>query len=206
MLNIPSYLRIQIGGIMALLIVAYGLADYLLLPSYNNLQETETEIGRLRTCAENLGGNLIELKNCEKKLHEHRAHLDDCFDSMESESLDPLEWLQNVSNRSGVKILSFQDQRNGVINALPAVDIDMKAKGNYEQICLLLHHLERSSRPCFISRFHVQQSSGAEDSLDIEARFLVFPISKGFQELLSESAESKIASSANPTQREIPTP
>jgi hypothetical protein len=65
---------------------------------------------------------------------------------MESESLDPLEWLQNVSERSGVKILSFQDQRHGV-NSLPAVDIDMKAQGNYEQICLFLHNLERSTTP-----------------------------------------------------------
>lgn len=204
--NIPSYLRIQLGGIMSLALVIYGLADFLLLPSHNHYQETERELTSLRYCAENLNNNLSELKKGEMKFREHRAHLDQCYDSMESESLDPLEWLQNVSERSGVKILSFQDQRNGVVNALPAVDIDMKAQGNYEQICLFLHNLERSSRPCFINRFMVQQSSNTAGTLNVEARFLVFPISKEFQELLQDSNEAKIASTLNQTDRGMPAP
>lgn len=191
--SIPTFLKIQLSGILSLFVVIYGLADFLLIPAHLNFKQTEQHLKELRVRADNLGQNLIELKVGQKKFAEHRSHLDECYDSMESESLDPLEWLHNVSERSGLTIVSFQDQRHGIVNALPAVDIDMKAHGNYEQICNFLHQLERSSRPCFISRFHIAHKFDASDDLEVEARFLVFPLSLEFQDLLQQPPESIVA-------------
>lgn len=203
---VPTFLRIQIGGILAFLVVLYGLGDYLLLPTRQSYLETEQHLTDLRRCADNLGANLIELKNCQSKFAEHRRHLDDSYDSMESESLDPLEWLHNVSERSGIKILSFQDQRNGIVNSLPAVNIDMKAQGTYVQICNFLHHLERSSRPCFVSHLHIQSPSDESNVLEIEAKILVFPISSEFQQLLQQPEVPSLASTSPNSNPKLQTP
>jgi Tfp pilus assembly protein PilO len=206
MQSIPTFLKIQMGGFLSLFVVIYGLADFLLLPAHLNFKQTEQHLKELRDCAANLGDNLIKLNGCQKKFAEHRAHLDECYDSMESESLDPLEWLHNVSERSGLTIISFQDQRHGIVNALPAVDIDMKAHGTYEQICNFLHHLERSSRPCFISRFHIAHKFDESEDLEVEARFLVFPLSTDFQDLLQQTPEPTIASHWSKSNFGIPSP
>lgn len=200
---VPLFLRIQLSGILSFCVVLYGVADYLLLPAHLSYKHTEQNLHELQQCTNNLGNNLRELKNRQKLFSEHRSHLDACYDSMESLSLDPLEWLHNVSQRSGLKIISFQDQRHGIINSLPAVDIDMKASGSYEEICNFLHYLERSSRPCFINRFHIAQKADASEDLEFEARFLVFPISKEFQDLLQNPSDSNLASIAQPAQEAL---
>lgn len=203
---IPTFLRIQIGGMLAFVVVLYGLGDYLLLPSRQSYLETEQQLADLKKCADNLGANLMALKDSQAKFAEHRQHLDEAYDSMESESLDPLEWLHNVSERSGIKILSFQDQRHGIVNNLPAVNIDMKAQGTYIQICNFLHHLERSSRPCFVSHFHIQLQSNESNSLEIEAKILVFPISSEFQQLLQKPDTPSLASNSADSKHKLQTP
>ena len=199
---IPPFLRIQLAGLFALALVIYAVTDYLIFPIHTHYRETETALSNLISSELNLETNLLHLKTNQKKLAEQQAKVGESFDSMESESLDPLEWLHNVSERSGISIKSFQDHRNGIINSLPAVDINMQATGDYSQICTFLNNLERSSRPCFINRFTISNASEGADQLTIEARFLVFPVSTEFHNLLNTAPMFDVTSKSSPAKLE----
>jgi Tfp pilus assembly protein PilO len=200
--TIPSFLRIQLAGLFALALVLYAVIDYLILPIHSHYREAETALAHLISSEQNLETNLLQLKSNQKKLAAQQTKVDESFDSMESESLDPLEWLHNVSERSGISIKSFQDHRNGIVNSLPAVDINMQATGDYSQICTFLNNLERSSRPCFINRFTISNNSNSDDQLTIEARFLVFPVSTEFHDLLNSAPVFDVTSQSSPVKSE----
>jgi hypothetical protein len=195
-------LRIQATGILAIVIVAYVLFSCIMLPWYQDYTDVRRELSDLNLLSANLENNVLEVSKYQKKHSEFKEKLKDSYDFQESGATDPLDWLHNISENSGIKIDSFTDHRHSIVNALPAVDIDLKAHGDYQQVCTFLHLLERSIRPCFVSRFKIDTRFDHENILNVEARILVFPVSKQFQDTLQSPLTSSVVSPSHPPQTE----
>lgn len=202
--TLKSSLRIQAAGILAIVIVAYVLFSCIMLPWYQDYTRIRRELADLNLLSANLENNVLELSKYQKKHSEFVDKLKDSYDVIGSNSPDPLDWLQNIAENSGIKIDSFTDHRHSIINALPAVDIDLKAHGDYQQVCSFLHLLERSIRPCFVSRFKIEARFDHANNLNIEARILVFPVSKQFQDSLQSPSTYPVNSPSHPPQPEDP--
>lgn len=197
-----SSLRIQAAGIMAIVIVAYVLFSSIMLPWYQDYTDIRRELADLNLLSANLENNVLELGKYQKKHSEFIDKLKGSYDATGSVSTDPLDWLHNISENSGIKIDSFTDHRHSIVNALPAVDIDLRAHGDYQQVCSFLHLLERSIRPCFVNRFKIEAQSDNENTLNVEARILVFPVSKQFQNSIQSPSTPTVKSSSHPPQPE----
>lgn len=204
--TLSSYLKIQAAGIMSLLVVAYAISDFLLLPIHFEHAQAQKKLSELSLRTVNLTKNLSELQKCQREYEDLRNKLAQSYDSLDSESLDPLEWLHNVSERSGVQVKSFQDHRHDIVNSLPAVEIKLKASGTYQQVCDLLHQMERSSRPCFIHHLKISPKLDQAGALEIDASILVFPISDQFQKTLNDSSELSLSLTTNRSDLKGPIP
>lgn len=186
-----TFLHSQTLGLGVVASVIYGITSFLILPLHTNLTEARQSLNRIKQNADQLSSNIDQLEIRRKVFEKKEKEIAERFTFHSEHSEDPLHWLKNLAEKTGLSITSFNDQRKNDPNTPFVIDISLTGSCNYQQLCDFLYHIERSSRPCFVNNLNLSNSGRGPQPLALTAKLRIFPAN----EILSKLAKKYSAPS-----------
>ena len=200
-------LRSQTLGLGAIALVVYGVISFLIFPLHTNLTEARQTLSHIRQNADQLSSNIDQLENRRKVFEKKEKEVAERFTFHSEHSEDPLHWLKNLAEKTGLSITSFNDQRKNDPNTASVIDISLTGSCNYPQLCDFLYHLERSSRPCFVNNLSISSTGLPSQSLALTAKLRIFPANETLSKLSKKYSDPSPGSNsfvAAPTEMRKP--
>jgi|LakMenEpi03Aug12_release.lakeMendotaPanAssembly.Ray.scaffolds.fasta_scaffold02075_10 hypothetical protein len=178
-----TFLRSQALGLGTIALIVYGITSFLIFPLHFNLIEARQTLSQIRQNAEQLPSNIDQLEIRRKVFEKKEKEVAERFTFHSEHSEDPLHWLKNLAEKTGLSITSFNDQRKSDPNTAFVIDISLTGSCTYQQLCDFLHHIERSSRPCFVNNLSISNSGLPSRPLALTAKLRIFPANETLSKL-----------------------
>lgn len=178
-----TFLRSQSFGLGAIALVVYGITSFLIFPLHSDLTEARQTLNQIKQNAEQLSSNMDQLEIRRKLFEKKEKEVAERFTFHSEHSEDPLHWLKNLAEKTGLSITSFNDQRKNDPNTAFVIDISLTGSCNYQQLCDFLYHVERSSRPCFVNNLNISTSGLPSQPLSLTAKLRIFPANETLSKL-----------------------
>lgn len=184
-----AFVRSQILGLGAICLVVHGLTSFLIFPLHSNLHEARQTLNQIKQNAEQLSSNIDQLRIRQNVFEKKEKEVAERFTFHSDHSEDPLHWLKNLAEKTGLSISSFNDQRKNDANSAFVIDISLTGSCNYQQLCEFLYQIERSSRPCFVNNLSISSSNQASQPLALTAKLRIFPANETLSKLSKRYSE-----------------